>query len=172
MHLKLIMYPILQWLFENLPELKKRACLARYLLKIEIPPDQLADQELYELLESVRKITIDNVHDCLLQFYFLILRRFIQTSTNRYVPTICFPCEALALFTLGTVVSIPPSLPSTIFVKVTGAWFPPLPWGAYDWVARIRQPREWSPSGSWLPIASQQNNIFCKSVMRQAGDKV
>ena len=51
---KLVIYPILQWLFENLPELKKRAYLARYLVKVEIPPDQLADQELYELHESVR----------------------------------------------------------------------------------------------------------------------
>ncbi|XP_015780913.1 PREDICTED: intraflagellar transport protein 81 homolog [Acropora digitifera] len=49
---KLVIYPILQWLFENLPELKKRAYLARYLVKVEIPPDQLADQELYELHES------------------------------------------------------------------------------------------------------------------------
>lgn len=49
---KLIVYPILQWLFENLPELKKRAYLARYLVKLDIPPDQLADQELHELNEN------------------------------------------------------------------------------------------------------------------------
>ena len=47
------MYPILQWLFENLAELKKRAYLARYLVKLDVPPDQLADQELYELHENV-----------------------------------------------------------------------------------------------------------------------
>ena len=50
---KLVIYPILQWLFENLAELKTRAYLARYLVKLEIPPDQLADQELNELNENV-----------------------------------------------------------------------------------------------------------------------
>ena len=50
---KLVVYPILQWLFENLAELKKRAYLARYLVKLDVPPDQLADQELYELHETV-----------------------------------------------------------------------------------------------------------------------
>lgn len=49
---KLVVYPILQWLFESLAELKKRAYLARFLVKLEVPPDQLADQELYELNES------------------------------------------------------------------------------------------------------------------------
>ena len=53
------MYPILQWLFENLAELKKRAYLARYLVKLDVPPDQLADQELYELHENV--ITINRL---------------------------------------------------------------------------------------------------------------
>ena len=48
-----MVYPILQWLFENLAELKKRAYLARYLVKLDVPPDQLADQELYELHETV-----------------------------------------------------------------------------------------------------------------------
>lgn len=67
---KLVIYPILQWLFENLPELKKRAYLARYLVKVEIPPDQLADQELYELHESVSV-------SCLLQFVFKSFADFI-----------------------------------------------------------------------------------------------
>lgn len=49
----MVVYPILQWLFENLAELKKRAYLARYLVKLEVPPDQLADQELYDVNESV-----------------------------------------------------------------------------------------------------------------------
>ena len=69
---KLVIYPILQWLFENLPELKKRAYLARYLVKVEIPPDQLADQELYELHESVRLSV-----SCLLQFAFMPFADFI-----------------------------------------------------------------------------------------------
>ena len=47
------MYPILYWLFENLVELKTRAYLARYLVKLEVPPDQLGDQELSDLNVNV-----------------------------------------------------------------------------------------------------------------------
>ncbi|KAJ7330649.1 Intraflagellar transport protein 81 [Desmophyllum pertusum] len=53
---KLVMYPILYWLFENLVELKTRAYLARYLVKLEVPPDQLGDQELYELNENYSEL--------------------------------------------------------------------------------------------------------------------
>lgn len=49
----MVVYPILHWLFENLQELKKRAYLARYLVKLEIPQEQLADQELGDLNENV-----------------------------------------------------------------------------------------------------------------------
>ena len=50
---KLVVYPILHWLFENLAELKTRAYLARYLVKLEVPPDQLVDQELSDLNVNV-----------------------------------------------------------------------------------------------------------------------
>jgi len=49
----LVVYPILHWLFENLTELKTRAYLARYLVKLEVPPDQLGDQELNDLNVNV-----------------------------------------------------------------------------------------------------------------------
>jgi len=48
-----VIYPILQWLLERLPDLRKRAYLAKYLVCMEIPGDLLADQELYELNEAV-----------------------------------------------------------------------------------------------------------------------
>ena len=41
-------YPLLQWLLEKLPELKKRAYLARYLVKIELLPDMLQDDIVAE----------------------------------------------------------------------------------------------------------------------------
>ena len=50
---KLVVYPILHWLFENLVELKTRAYLARYLVKLDVPPDQLGDQELSDLNVNV-----------------------------------------------------------------------------------------------------------------------
>ena len=55
---KLVVYPILQWLLERLDELKKRAYLARFMVRLEIPPDQLADQELYDLNENVRVFSL------------------------------------------------------------------------------------------------------------------
>ncbi|XP_064404190.1 intraflagellar transport protein 81 homolog [Halichondria panicea] len=41
-------YPLLQWLLEKLPELKKRAYLARYLVKIELLPEMLQDDIVAE----------------------------------------------------------------------------------------------------------------------------
>ena len=49
-------YPILQYLFEKLPELKKRAYVARYLVKIEVPPDILVDVEVNDLYNRVWKL--------------------------------------------------------------------------------------------------------------------
>ena len=54
---KPIVYPILQWLLERLSELKKRAYLARYLVKMEIPADQLGDPEVYDTNEAVSLCT-------------------------------------------------------------------------------------------------------------------
>ena len=53
---KPVIYPILQWLFQNMDDLKKRAYLARYLVRIDIPPEQLADQDISELNETVPEI--------------------------------------------------------------------------------------------------------------------
>ena len=50
---KPVIYPILQWLFQNMEDLKKRAYLARYLVRMDIPADNLADQDISELNETV-----------------------------------------------------------------------------------------------------------------------
>lgn len=50
---KHIIYPILQYLFEKLPELKKRAYVARYLMKLEVPGDILVDGEVNDLYNMV-----------------------------------------------------------------------------------------------------------------------
>lgn len=44
--IKPVIYPILVWLFQKMPELKKRAYLARFLVKIEIPGDVMADEQV------------------------------------------------------------------------------------------------------------------------------
>lgn len=45
---KPVIYPILQWLLENCAELKKRAYLARFLMKLDIPGDIIHDTEVTE----------------------------------------------------------------------------------------------------------------------------
>ncbi|KXJ17310.1 intraflagellar transport protein 81 homolog [Exaiptasia diaphana] len=60
---KQVIYPILQWLFERLPDLRKRAYLARFLVRMEIPGDLLADQELFDLNESYAQL-IEEFKEC------------------------------------------------------------------------------------------------------------
>ena len=43
---KHIIYPVLEYLLEKLPDLKKRAYVARYLVKLEVPGDILVDAEV------------------------------------------------------------------------------------------------------------------------------
>ncbi|XP_071798485.1 intraflagellar transport protein 81 homolog [Asterias amurensis] len=43
---KPVIYPILVWLFQKMPELKKRAYLARFLVKIEVPPEIIQDDQV------------------------------------------------------------------------------------------------------------------------------
>ena len=50
---KSVIYPILEWLFRKMPELKERAYLARYLVRIDIPQDFMVDTQLAELFEQV-----------------------------------------------------------------------------------------------------------------------
>ncbi|XP_046854329.1 intraflagellar transport protein 81 homolog [Xenia sp. Carnegie-2017] len=53
---KPVIYPILQWLFQNLNDLKKRAYLARYLVRIDVPDEQLADVDISELHETYTEL--------------------------------------------------------------------------------------------------------------------
>lgn len=43
---KPIIYPILEWLLPRVPELQKRAYLAKYLLKIDVPADIMQEEEV------------------------------------------------------------------------------------------------------------------------------
>lgn len=49
---KSVIYPILYWALQKLPELKKRAYLARFLVKIEIPLEH-RDDNMNEIYEQV-----------------------------------------------------------------------------------------------------------------------
>ncbi|CAF0771495.1 unnamed protein product [Rotaria sordida] len=48
---KSVVFPILQWLLEKLPEHKERAYLGRYLSKIDVPAEFLSDPEIAEQYE-------------------------------------------------------------------------------------------------------------------------
>ena len=46
-------HPILNWLLQRREELKKRAYLARFLVKIDIAPEMRSDSDVVELFEQV-----------------------------------------------------------------------------------------------------------------------
>ena len=50
---KQVIYPVLQWLLSRIPELKKRAYLAKYLVKVDLPPEVSADPDVSEIYEQV-----------------------------------------------------------------------------------------------------------------------
>ncbi|XP_050404861.1 intraflagellar transport protein 81 homolog [Patella vulgata] len=43
---KPVIYPILEWILQRVPELQKRAYLAKYLVKVEIPAEIMQDEEV------------------------------------------------------------------------------------------------------------------------------
>ena len=52
---KAVVYPVLEWLLKRMPDLKKRAYLAKFLVKVEVRNDFLADPEVSELYEQVKR---------------------------------------------------------------------------------------------------------------------
>lgn len=51
---KYIIHPILEWLLRNKEDLKKRAYLAKFLVKVEVPIEILADGDVSTLFEQVK----------------------------------------------------------------------------------------------------------------------
>jgi Intraflagellar transport 81 calponin homology domain len=51
---KHVIYPVLEWLLKRMPELKDRAYLARFLVKIDIPADFMVDAQLADLYGQVQ----------------------------------------------------------------------------------------------------------------------
>ena len=43
----------MEWLLSRIPELKKRAYLAKYLVKVDLPPEVAADPDVSELYDQV-----------------------------------------------------------------------------------------------------------------------
>lgn len=63
---KPVIHPILHWLLQRVPELKKRAYLARFLVKLEVPAEFLQDDVIGDTYHQVV-----NVLHILLHTYFL-----------------------------------------------------------------------------------------------------
>ena len=50
---KQVIYPVLEWLLSRITDLKKRAYLAKYLVKVDLPPEVAADPDVSDLFEQV-----------------------------------------------------------------------------------------------------------------------
>lgn len=57
---KPVVHPILYWLLQRVPELKKRAYLARFLVKLEVPAEFLQDDVITDTYHQV--VNILNAH--------------------------------------------------------------------------------------------------------------
>lgn len=55
---KEVVYPAMHWCLQRLPQLKKRAYLARYLMPVEVPMEFMQDQALVDLHESYRQLQV------------------------------------------------------------------------------------------------------------------
>ncbi|CAF1085549.1 unnamed protein product [Brachionus calyciflorus] len=53
---KIVVHPIMKWCLEKLPELKKRAYLAIFLVKLELPPEFLSDPMVYDLNQQYENL--------------------------------------------------------------------------------------------------------------------
>ena len=61
---KAVIYPVLEWILTNVAELRQRAYLAKYLVKLDIPPEISADQDVAEIYEQYEDLIeqFKNVH--------------------------------------------------------------------------------------------------------------
>ncbi|XP_052104713.1 intraflagellar transport protein 81 homolog [Mytilus californianus] len=53
---KLVIYPILEWLLTRVPDLQKRAYLARFLVKIDVPSEIMADEGIPDLYAQYEEL--------------------------------------------------------------------------------------------------------------------
>jgi len=51
-----VIYPILTWMLQRLPELQKRTYLAKFLMNVEIPEHMFADEEMSEVYQQLKDL--------------------------------------------------------------------------------------------------------------------
>ena len=49
---KHVLYPVLEWILTRVPDLKQRAYLAKYLVKIDVPPEVASDADVADMYEQ------------------------------------------------------------------------------------------------------------------------
>lgn len=65
-----VIYPLLEWLLKRLPELRTRAYLARFLVKIEVPTEHLQDDQVSEANRCYEELMVQfkDLHKTLEQY--------------------------------------------------------------------------------------------------------
>ncbi|XP_005106145.1 intraflagellar transport protein 81 homolog [Aplysia californica] len=53
---KPVIFPILEWLLQKVPELQKRAYLAKFLVKIDVPPEIMAEEEMSGIFQQYEEL--------------------------------------------------------------------------------------------------------------------
>ena len=51
-----LIYPILSWMLQRLPELQKRAYLANFLVNVEVPEHMFSDEEIIEVYQNYKEL--------------------------------------------------------------------------------------------------------------------
>merc|ERR1719327_1140869 len=51
-----MIYPILTWMLQRMPELQKRAYLARFLVNVEVPDHMFTDEEIVEVYQNYKDL--------------------------------------------------------------------------------------------------------------------
>ena len=80
---KEVVYPAMHWCLQRLPQLKKRAYLARYLMPVEVPMEFMQDQALVDLHESYRQLQVSEADATLAKPFPFPTRSLRQKRTQR-----------------------------------------------------------------------------------------
>lgn len=61
---KFVIYPILEWLLQRIPDLQKRAYLARFLVKVDVPPEIMQEDQIPDLYQQYEELmeTFKDLH--------------------------------------------------------------------------------------------------------------
>jgi hypothetical protein len=78
-----VVYPVLEWLLSRIDDLKKRAYLAKFLVKVEIPPEVVADPDLSDMYDQVTVVS-NTVGNYTLRRVIFKLYLIINQLTGQY----------------------------------------------------------------------------------------